>query len=254
MTRVICSFLYVSLVAIILFLPRLSHGNGCIDCHSDPDFFVQDRKLYSYYQDYIKSPHSEAGLTCDYCHGGNAQAADQESAHKEIPQLTDTASKLYYKNLPETCGSCHTDKLAQFKQSKHYKALMSDKLAPSCATCHSPMNPRPDYREIIDKSCRNCHNEKNAPQIPLVADRADDVLHRLSIAKVYLGWTAVYYASMDWPGDSQQQVDDISREYSAAVSRVHSFDLCKMDESSDQILTKLTDIFENAWKEKNIQE
>jgi formate-dependent nitrite reductase cytochrome c552 subunit len=243
-------YIYFGLIFLVLGVPLPAQGNGCIDCHSDSDFYVQDRKIYNYYQDFINSPHSDAGLTCDFCHGGDANAANMESAHEAISPITDPKSKLYYKNLPETCGTCHADKLTQFKQSKHYKALMSDSLAPSCTTCHSAMNPRPDYRAIIDNSCRTCHKQANAPRIPLVADKADEFLYRLGIAKVYLGWTTNYYESMEWPGDSQQLIRDISHDYDRAVTRVHSFDLGKMDKSSEEILAKLTEIFERSWEQK----
>jgi formate-dependent nitrite reductase cytochrome c552 subunit len=255
MKAVFSVLLYFCLAITGLGIPQSASANGCITCHSNSDFFVEDRKLYTYYQDYIKSPHSDAGLTCDYCHGGDPEAETMESAHEMIPQLTDPQNKLYFKTLPETCGTCHSDKLQQFKESKHYKALMSDSMAPSCTTCHGAMNPRPDYRDIVDDSCRNCHNQTNAPKIPLVADRADEYLYRLSIAKVYLGWTTDYYESKEWPGDTEKQIADIAREYEKAVARVHSFDLGKMDKSSDDILTKLTEIFERSWEEKiNMEE
>ena len=250
MKRALPGLLYAGLFLMAVGIPLPAQANGCIDCHSDTDFFVQDRKLYNYYQDFIKSPHSEAGMTCNFCHGGDPEAVDRESAHATIPQMTDETNKLYYKNLPETCGSCHSAKLAQFKQSKHYKKLMSNSVAPSCTTCHSAMNPRPDYRDIVDDSCRNCHNTSNAHAIPLIADQADEYLYRLSIGKVYLGWTTDYYQSQDWPGDTQQQIEEITRQYADAVTRVHSFDIKKMDESSADILEKLTALFERGWEEK----
>ncbi|NIO41139.1 MAG: hypothetical protein GTO41_13765, partial [Burkholderiales bacterium] len=49
-----------------ILLSGVASGNGCIDCHSNPDFYVQERVLYTYYQDYISSPHKAAGLTCDF--------------------------------------------------------------------------------------------------------------------------------------------------------------------------------------------
>ena len=86
------------------------------------------------------------------------------------------------------------------------------------------------------------------------ADQADEFLYRLSIGKVYLGWTTDYYESQGWPGSSQQQIEDLSLQYDAAVTRVHSFDISKMDESSAEILEKLTAMFERGWEEKINQE
>jgi formate-dependent nitrite reductase cytochrome c552 subunit len=241
-------FYYVVLAT--TFLSGTASGNGCINCHSNPDFYVQDRKLYTYYQDYITSPHKAAGLTCDFCHGGDPAAAGKDIAHQSILKITDPASKLYYRNLPETCGSCHSDKLAQFKQSKHFNALMHEESAPSCTTCHSAMRPRPHYRDIVKQSCRTCHFGENPRNLPLVADRADEFLHRLSIAKVYLAWTSVFYKEQGWPLNSQQEIDDISRKYDEAVTRVHRFDLVTMDESSAEILAELEAAFKKAWDDR----
>lgn len=245
-------FHYVVLATTLL--AGVASGNGCIDCHSNPDFYVQERILYTYYQDYISSPHKAAGLTCDFCHGGDPAAIDQQTAHQSILKITDSASKLYYKNLPETCGLCHADKLAQFKQSKHFNALMHDETAPSCTTCHSAMRPRPHYRDIVKQSCRTCHFDQNPRNLPLVADRADEFLHRLSIAKVYLAWTAVFYKEQGWPLNTQQEIEDVSRKYDEAVTRVHRFDLVTMDESSAEILAELEEAFKKAWDERPIAE
>lgn len=225
-------------------------SNGCIQCHSDPNFYVQDRKLHVYYQEWLKSPHQEAGLTCDFCHGGEPGVNEKEAAHRTILKITDPQSRLFYKNLPETCGSCHADKLAQFKLSKHFLALMEDKTAPSCTTCHSAMRPRPNYRDIVKQSCRTCHFDDNPQGLPLVADRADEFLHRLSIGKVYLAWLTVYYEEQDWPCKTQQEVEAITEKYNAAVTRVHRFDLATMDGSSAEILAELEEMFKAAWDER----
>jgi formate-dependent nitrite reductase cytochrome c552 subunit len=240
--------LYVAFGA--TFLSSASSGNGCIDCHSNPDYYVQDRKLYTYYQDYIASPHKAAGLTCDFCHGGDPVATNMETAHKTILRITDPASKLYYRNLPDTCGFCHSDKLAQFKQSKHFDALMHERSAPSCTTCHSAMRPRPHYRDIVKQSCVTCHFDQNPRNLPLIAERADEFLHRLSIAKAYLDWMTGFYDEQGWPLNSQQEIADISRKYDESVARVHRFDLVAMDESSAEILNQLEAAFRKAWDEK----
>ncbi|NIM70643.1 MAG: hypothetical protein GTN86_08465 [Xanthomonadales bacterium] len=246
---------YLKAVLGLVVLPAMSlagawAANSCIDCHSDPNYFVQDRKLHDYYQDWIKSPHKEAGLTCDFCHSGDPAAAGKEAAHNTILKVTDPESRLFFKNLPETCGSCHPDKLAQFKLSKHFKALMEDRTAPSCTTCHSAMRPRPDYRDIVKQSCHTCHFDDNPQALPLVADRADEFLHRLNIGKVYLAWVTMYYEEQSWPGETREEVGAITSKYNDAVARVHRFDLATMDESSAEILAELEGMFKTAWDER----
>ncbi len=250
MKHVIPRTVFYCVVLTTAFLSGAASGNDCINCHSNPDFYVQDRKLHTYYQDWITSPHKAAGLTCDFCHGGDPAATDKETAHQSILKITDPASKLHYKKLPETCGFCHSDKFAQFKQSKHFKALMHEISAPSCTTCHSAMRPRPHYRDIVKQSCRTCHFDENPRNLPLVADRADEFLHRLSIAKVYLAWTTVFYEEQGWPFNSQQEIEGINRKYDEAVTRVHRFDLVMMDESSAEILAELEEMFKKAWDKR----
>jgi len=238
------------LLLLLMAVPGVTLGNSCVDCHSNPDFYVQERLLHTYYQDWLKSPHREAGMTCDFCHAGDPDAPAKEAAHQSILKVTDPGSRLFYKTLPQTCGSCHEDKLEQFKQSKHFQALMSNRSAPSCTTCHSAMRPRPNYRDIVSQSCRTCHFDENPQQLPLVADQADMFLHRLSIAKVYLDWMTVFYREQGWPADTEQIMRDITQKYNAAVSRVHRFDLGSMDESSAEILEELEVMFKKAWDDR----
>jgi hypothetical protein len=233
-----------------LWFSQTVYGNGCIECHSNSDFYVQERKLHTYYQDWLSSPHREAGLTCDFCHGGDVTAVDRDSAHQSILKLSDPESRLYYKNLPTTCGSCHSEKLAAFEQSKHYRALMEDRTAPSCTTCHRAMHPKPHYRDIIAQSCRACHFPENPEQLPQVADRADEYLHRLSIAKVYMSWVANFYEKQGWPYNTREEIELVKSNYQAAVTRVHRFDLETLDENSAEILAELEEMFKQAWDEK----
>lgn len=231
-----------------------AQSDGCAACHSDSAFFVKNRKLHNYYQDWLKSPHATSGLSCSNCHGGDPSAADFDTAHAEVRHLNDPASTLYYKNQPGTCGACHGEKVEQFQHSKHYKALVSDTLAPTCTTCHRAMNRRPDFRDIVEDACQTCHNEENADRVPPVADKASEYLQRLNIAKGYLGWTSSYYESHGWPENTKTEIAVISAKYDEAVTRVHHFDLAAMDESSNEIFVELKLMFQKAWQERQDQE
>jgi hypothetical protein len=152
--------------------------------------------------------------------------------------------------LPTTCGTCHSEKLAAFEQSKHYKALMDGRAAPSCTTCHRAMHPKPHYRDIVEQSCRACHFPENPEHLPQVADRADEYLHRLSIAKVYMSWLTGFYEKQGWPGNTQKEIGLIRIKHQAAVTKVHRFDLETIDVSSAEILAEVERIFKHAWDEK----
>ena len=45
-------------------------SDGCVNCHSDPGFFVRDKKLHDYYQGWLQSPHAAAGKGCHDLSGG----------------------------------------------------------------------------------------------------------------------------------------------------------------------------------------
>ena len=55
--------------------------SSCVDCHSNPRFMVQNKKLYDYYQGWRLSIHEQEKVTCVDCHGGNPRAADKPTAH-----------------------------------------------------------------------------------------------------------------------------------------------------------------------------
>ncbi len=228
-----------------------SAENGCIDCHQQPDFYAQYPKLHEYFQQYQVSPHNQAGVTCDDCHGGDAGAGSAQRAHVGVLPMSDPKSTVYYQEQPDTCGQCHSDKQKQFLRSKHYAALMHHRAAPTCTTCHPAMSGRPELRNIVLHACRNCHYEGNTDDLPLIADQAERVFNQLNIASGLLGWTRVHYESHGWPGDSRDRVAALGRRYESIVNKVHEFDLQQTDDSTVSILVDLREIFEAVRSERD---
>lgn len=223
-----------------------SAENGCVSCHQQPEFYAQYPKLHEYYQQFLVSPHKQAGVTCDNCHGGDATAGSAKEAHVGVLPMSEKDSTVHYQKQPETCGQCHSDKRAQFIQSKHYAALMGQRSAPTCTTCHPAMSRRPEYRIIVLNACRNCHGEGNSENLPLIADRAENVFNQLNIAGGFLGWTKIHYESLGWPEGSQEQVRDLDKRYSNILNQVHQFDLQQTEHQAADILVELTEIFNAA--------
>ncbi len=112
-------------------------NNSCVDCHKRAETV---NALPAWYQDqfihWYGSVHGKKNITCEKCHGGQPFHANKKLAHKGVRPPTDPKSRINYKNLPETCGSCHKGIYQQFVQSSHYKNLKDDRLAPTCTTCH----------------------------------------------------------------------------------------------------------------------
>lgn len=223
-----------------------SAENSCISCHQQSDFFAQYPKLHEYYEQYLVSPHKQAGVTCDDCHGGNASANSVDNAHVGVLPMSDTNSTVHYQKQPDTCGQCHRDKRRQFVQSKHYAALMDQRAAPTCTTCHPAMSRRPELRNIVLNACRNCHGEGNSENLPLIADRAEIVFSQLNIAGGLLGWTRIHYESHDWPNDSEQHVRDLEKRHGEITNRVHQFDLQQTEIATIGLLADLRNIFDEA--------
>lgn len=103
------------------------------------------------------SPHAGAGVGCEACHGGNAAAADRETAHRGIRRSSDHGSPVYFTRVPETCGRCHAAELAYFRSSIHYARLKSDGRGPNCVTCHGSMATSLLSPEQMLRTCSACH-------------------------------------------------------------------------------------------------
>jgi len=225
--------------SVALSVSTQSAENGCINCHQQSDFFAQYPKLHEYYQQYLESPHKHAGVTCDDCHGGNASASSAKIAHVGVLPMSNKNSTVHYQKQPDTCGQCHRDKRRQFVQSKHYAALMDQRAAPTCTTCHPAMSRRPELRNIVLNACRNCHGEGNSENLPLIADQAESVFSQLNISNGLLGWTRIHFESHEWPDDSKERVRDLERRYQTIVNNVHQFDLQQTEDSTTEILVEL---------------
>jgi len=143
----------------------------CSGCHSDR------RKMAPYgirtdqYDQYKTSQHG-MGLArgdskvavCTDCHG----------VHRVLPK-SDPESKVFPKNIPDTCGRCHADeklmkpyKLSpkvndEYAASVHGKSLLEsgDLGAPNCAVCHGVHGASPPGVDQVANVCGRCHiNEK----------------------------------------------------------------------------------------------
>lgn len=103
-------------------------GGTCVECHA--------QLTPGIYSDWKLSKHAGAGVVCSVCHGGEHTSAD-DAAEARIP-------------TPETCATCHSDRVAQYKAGKHAFAWAAMKAMPT--THWQPM-------ALIEgmKGCGGCH-------------------------------------------------------------------------------------------------
>jgi hypothetical protein len=144
--------------------------NTCIDCHG-----VLDPPLQVTEQQFSSDIHSQKGLTCASCHGGDPTVAGPEAMSK----AAGFRGKIERKQIPELCGRCHsdgafmrkynpslrTDQLSQYKTSVHGKLFAKgDTKVAVCIDCHGVHGQRPanDTRSKVHPlniaaTCSRCH-------------------------------------------------------------------------------------------------
>lgn len=119
--------LLLSLFCTALFAGSSSAGT-CVDCHKTvTPAVVSDWQL---------SKHAENGIDCSGCHGDGHQSA-ADVANVKIP-------------TPETCGTCHEERVRQFMSGKHAAAWAAMKAMPT-------IHYQPMVMTEGMKGCGGCH-------------------------------------------------------------------------------------------------
>jgi hypothetical protein len=212
-------------------------GDSCTACHGDPSFLVTNKKLYDYFQQWEGSIHQLEGVTCQKCHGGNPKAKKKEKAHGAGVAASDPSSGIYYKKIPQTCGSCHEDILEGFQQSNHYEHLdpkEADAQGPTCATCHGSINAEILNVNSVRAACSHCHNEEteNNPEIP---EEATAVLNKfLSIQRFYR-----YITIKAEPEEAKAFFSDLDPRLRRLSVTWHTFDLEEIEKGVADVLGRL---------------
>ncbi len=164
----------VVLAGLVLFVACLAHAqtsNSCLDCHAGlPDPLGVSQEKFS------QDVHAQKGLTCVSCHGGDPTSDDPDKA---MNKKAGWKGKIERKQIPELCGSCHsdpyyirqfnpglrTDQLDQYRTSVHGKRLVAgDTKVAVCIDCHSvhdiraPSDPRSTVNPVnVATTCAGCH-------------------------------------------------------------------------------------------------
>ncbi|MCX9013070.1 MAG: cytochrome c3 family protein [Candidatus Methanoperedens sp.] len=182
------SFILSGLILLfaIFAVPGVLADNSCINCHEKLSAFNETEQQFnqirikhlardvpcslechattlskfakSNYEQWTKSKHAMFNITCDNCHGGNPGSDVKEKAHAGVLLDSDPNSSVFYRNVPETCGKCHTEELSNFKNSAHYQKLKALRQAPACDTCHVPHEFRVLNVSEFHDLCSQCHN------------------------------------------------------------------------------------------------
>jgi hypothetical protein len=103
-------------------------ASACVDCHQ--------KRNPSIVSDHQLSKHGKAGLDCTICHGDQHSSA-ADVANVQIP-------------VPDTCATCHGERVKQYKAGKHAFAWAAMKAMPT-------MHWQPSILADEMKGCGGCH-------------------------------------------------------------------------------------------------
>ena len=155
----------------------------CAVCHANSELAKKFRiPVVQPVEAYLQSAHARAvaagkgGAVCTNCHG----------AHNILPG-NDPASQISQAKVPETCGACHTDVLANYRRSIHGEAAARGvRDAPVCTDCHgehrilarNEPNSPVFAANVAGETCGRCHgstrlNEKYGLPLGKVATFKD---------------------------------------------------------------------------------
>lgn len=154
-----------ALLTALLWPAVVASAPSCMDCH---DHEEQAKQL-------AVSIHSEAGVTCTDCHGGDPAATDETAHASDDFRRPDSKQAI-----AENCARCHadvrmmnpyglpTDQLDRFKTSRHGERLFqhADQKVATCTDCHGVHNihkvdspDSPTYPANIPATCGRCHGD-----------------------------------------------------------------------------------------------
>jgi len=114
-----------------------------------------DDFMHSVHAQPSQADQSHTNATCYNCH----------EPHYVYPPGTDIW-QAWRLNLPNTCGKCHVQELADYSTSIHGILVLQNHvpIAPTCADCHTShqiANPvLSSTRLVITQNCGNCHKEQ----------------------------------------------------------------------------------------------
>jgi len=228
--------------------------DSCVDCHSNPNFYVTNKKLYDYFQRWEQSLHQQEGVTCVDCHGGNPKVPDKKGAHGAHLSESDLASAVNFRNIPRTCGECHEEVFRGFRESEHFQKVAAEKQedqGPTCVSCHGSIDVAVLNVVTVEETCTRCHNEKtdNHPENPR---EARGLLNRLLSIQRYYRYITVRGDPLETK-EFFEKVDGQLRDLSVTW---HTFDLAEIEKKTEIVLGSLREKREKvakAFKEKREQ-
>jgi cytochrome b subunit of formate dehydrogenase len=169
---------------------KISQEKLCLSCHLDsPEVRKRTTPSAGFITMYEKSIHGSE------LNSGNPKAANCVDCHGSHKVLKSTSnSPTSKKNIPTTCGKCHSDISKEYLASIHGSALEKGiKESPGCTDCHGehnilkhddPQSPV-SFQNLSREVCSPCHSSlKLSEKYGITSDRFEtfsDSYHGLAI-------------------------------------------------------------------------
>ena len=220
-----------------------SDKNSCIECHKSlpPGSYAGHR-----YSDYTGSVHERGGVRCEACHGGEPLKSDKATAHAGVFNSSDPKSRIYFKNLPQTCGKCHGEELVNFSRSRHYAELKMSGRGPSCVTCHGSMGTFILTSGQIKEFCTVCHNRQKGI-LPDAPRQVENILSLMEITETLIDWSGEFVANAKKTKrdttESDKSLNTARAEMKRAKIAWHTFRM-------DDVIARTKDAYSSAKKTK----
>jgi hypothetical protein len=137
--------------------------NTCVSCHAEEE----DEEMSEPVEQWRRSVHAEAEVSCDACHGGDPFEEDEELSMDE--EAAGFVGAPGWADVPDTCGACHEDIRDGYAQSVMGGLIDEGEEVAVCSTCHmgdghAIVRPRP--REILTRErCGECHDPDRAIEL-----------------------------------------------------------------------------------------
>lgn len=158
---------FVLLAALMLMASSARAQSSCAGCHyASPTAPAPDHLAA-----WERSAHGRNNVGCEKCHGGDASTYEPFLAHRGLLHSSNPASPAHRRNLPATCGRCHTGPFVRFQNSHHFTLLKTgDTRVPTCSTCHDSVGSQLPSPRVLEANCQRCHGPKAvAPRVERAA-------------------------------------------------------------------------------------
>jgi hypothetical protein len=193
-------------------------ANTCVECH---EALAGPGGIADRHKGFFESAHYKNGILCDACHSGDSEATDKAAAHAGVLPAANPRSTVYFKNVPRTCGRCHTGQLQAFTQSLHFRALSATGRGPNCVTCHGSMALRILKWNEVRAFCSTCHNERMGIRPDKPAE-AEATLQLMDATQTLVDWAD---AAAPGPEGAEGPLARAHLDLDMARTAWHTFDL-----------------------------